>query len=215
MVDDVSRNISTITRMTRLSSKKDAEVAVTSAFASGSFVEFREKSRTHVGKIESVQHKTSGGARYTIIDSSNHKYNVPDKDVTYAMPCPNSVGKAAKLYEDLCRAQESPLETIQDELDVSPDLVQMAWEEAVEDETHNLTPAEFVELVHAHTPSAMEKYLAWKLLQSEMSHVFFKEIKDKGRVVSFKAKTKKSVDAAKDVFCRQHVDDTESQICFV
>lgn len=155
-----------------------------SAFASGSFVEFREKARTHVGKIESVEYKASGGARYTIIDSTNHKYNVPDKDVRYAMPCPNSVGAAAKLYDDLCRAQESPLESIHEELDVSPDLIQMAWEEAVEDETSNLTPAEFVELVHAHTPSAMEKYLAWKLLQSEMAHVFFKEIKDKGRVVS-------------------------------
>ena len=119
------------------------------------------------------------------------------------------------MYDEFCRAQELPLESIQIELDVSPDLIQMAWEEAVEDETHNLTPAEFVELVHAHSPSAMEKYLAWKLLQSEMSHVFFKEIKDKGRVVSFKAKPKKSVDAAKDVFCREHVDDIESQICEV
>lgn len=34
------------------------------AFAAGSFVEFVEKKRTHVGKIESVEHKSSGGARY-------------------------------------------------------------------------------------------------------------------------------------------------------
>ena len=34
------------------------------AFAAGSFVEFVEKSRTHIGKIEGVEHKSSGGARY-------------------------------------------------------------------------------------------------------------------------------------------------------
>ena len=34
------------------------------AFAVGSFVEFVEKSRTHIGKIGGVEHKSSGGARY-------------------------------------------------------------------------------------------------------------------------------------------------------
>ena len=34
------------------------------AFAAGSFVEFVEKKRNHIGKIESVEHKSSGGARY-------------------------------------------------------------------------------------------------------------------------------------------------------
>ena len=34
------------------------------AFAAGSFVEFVEKKRTHIGKIDSVEHKSSGGARY-------------------------------------------------------------------------------------------------------------------------------------------------------
>ena len=67
------------------------------AIASGSFVEFCEKKRIHIGKIETVEHKASGGARYTVIDSSDHKYNIPDKDVRYAMPCPNSVGQAGKI----------------------------------------------------------------------------------------------------------------------
>jgi len=49
-----------------LQSKKsgDDEVVNQQAFAVGSFVEFVEKSRTHIGKIGSVEHKSSGGARY-------------------------------------------------------------------------------------------------------------------------------------------------------
>ena len=48
-----------------LQSKKDGDdVVQQQAFASGSFVEFVEKKRSHIGKIESVEHKSSGGARY-------------------------------------------------------------------------------------------------------------------------------------------------------
>ena len=54
--------------------------------------------------------------------------------------------------------------------------------------------------------------MAWKLLKSEMAHVFFKEIKDHGRVVAFKAKTRKAVEAAKIGFCSTHQDH---EICFV
>jgi len=126
--------------------------------------------------------------------------------------CPNAPGQATKLYDEFCAAQETPLASIQEAIDVSPDLLEMAWEEAADEEA-NLTPASFIELLHAHKASAMEKYMAWKLLQSEQAHIFFKEIKDHGRVVSFKAKTRKAVDNAKDVFCRTHQDNNE--ICFV
>jgi len=134
------------------------------------------------------------------------------------MTCPNSPGQAEKLYTDFCKAQDSPIKSIQDAIDVSPELLQMAWEEAAgeaeeESSSRNLTAGTFIELIHAHAASAMEKYLAWKYLQSEQAHIFFKEIKDRGRVVSFKAKTRKAVDNAKDVFCRSHQDDNE--ICFV
>ena len=161
-------------------------------------------------------------------------FNIPDKDVKYCMTCPNSPGQAEKLYNEFCKAQDSPIKSIEDEIDVSAELLQMAWEEAAEESeqessSRNLTPASFIELVHAHAASAMEKYLAWKYLQSEQAHVFFKEIKSNGtvsrcemyfrifwsfltnhvaiwpclfltgRVVSFKAKTRKAVDNAKDV----------------
>lgn len=203
-----------------LSKKGDADDVQQHAFAVGSFIEFVEKNRVHVGKIESVQHTSNGSARYKVIDSEEKLFDIADKSVKYSMACPNSPGQATKLYAEFCKAQEVPVKSIQEKLDVSPELLEMAWEEAAaegEEEgssSHLLTSASFIELVHAHAASAMEKYLAWKLLQSEMSHVFFKEIKENGRVVAFKAKTRKHVQNAKDVFCRNQDNESE-EICFV
>jgi len=192
--------------------KHGDETVVNPSFPAGTFIEFTEKKRSHVGKIDTIEPKSSGGVRYHVIDSENHKFNIPDKDVKYAMPCPSSPGQANKLYDQFCKAQDAPFASVKAELDLSSDYIAMAWEEIEADEGL-LTPASFIELVHAHTASAMEKYFAWKLLQSEIAHIFFKEIKDKGRVVSFKAKSRKAVEAAKQVFCRQHIDDNE--VCFV
>ncbi|KAL7448123.1 hypothetical protein ACHAWC_000372, partial [Mediolabrus comicus] len=190
------------------------------AFSVGSFVEFEEKKRSHVGKINAVEHKSSGGARYTVIDSEGNKFNIPDKAVRYAMPAPNSPGPAQKLYDEFVRAQDTPVQSLQDTLDLSPDVLELAWEEATEEaevqhEAHaDVTPGAFVQLVHAHAASAMEKYLTWKLLQSDLAHVFFKEIKSDGRVVAFRAKTRKAVDNAKEVFCRDQANEG-NEICFV
>lgn len=127
------------------------------------------------------------------------------------MACPNSPGQASKLYDEFCQSQETPVESIQNAIDVTPDFLEMAWEET--EEGTSLTPSSFIELVHAHAATTMEKYMAWKYLQTEAAHIYFKEIKSNGRVVSFKAKTRKHVDAAKKVFCRTHQDDND--ICFV
>ncbi|KAL7444116.1 hypothetical protein ACHAXM_009866 [Skeletonema potamos] len=205
-----------------LHGKKDSgdDVVQQHAFSVGSFIEFEEKKRIHVGKIDAVEHKSSGGARYSVTDSEGKKFNIPDKSVLYSMPAPNSPGQATKLYEDFIRAQDAPMQTLQKSLDVTPELLEMAWEEASEEaedqhQAHaDLTPASFVELVHAHAASAMEKYLTWKLLQSDMAHVFFKEIRSHGRVVAFRAKKKKEVDNAKDMFCRD-IDNSDNELCFV
>jgi hypothetical protein len=37
-------------------------------FAVGSFVEFEEKKRVHIGTIEDKEHKSNGGARYKVVD---------------------------------------------------------------------------------------------------------------------------------------------------
>lgn len=38
------------------------------AFAVGTFVEFEEKKRVHIGTIEDKEHKANGGARYKVVD---------------------------------------------------------------------------------------------------------------------------------------------------
>ena len=68
-----------------------------------------------------------------VIDSEGKKFNIPDKDVRYSMSCPNSPGQANKLYDEFCQAQEAPLKSIQDQIEVSADLLEMAWEETAEE----------------------------------------------------------------------------------
>ena len=142
-----------------------------------------------------------------MIDSDGKKFDIPDKDILYSIPCPNTPDQASKLFDEFCEAHDTmSLRSIQQAIDVTPDLLVMAWEEATDE-------SESKEGSSSNLLTALEKYMAWKFLQSEMSHVFFKEIKLHGRVVSFKAKTRKAVEAAKEVFCRTHQDDNE--ICFV
>jgi hypothetical protein len=177
----------------------------------GTFVEFEEKSRIHVGKVKSVEHKSNGGSRYEVIDNDGHRFAIADKAITFTIPAPNTPAQQAILFNEFIAAQVASEEDLLTKLDFSPGLLEMAWEEAEEDEGE-LTPSALVELVHAHAASAIEKYIAWKLLRTEMAHVFFKEIKDHGRVVSFKAKARKTVDSAKQAFCLLHDD---SELCIV
>jgi hypothetical protein len=211
--------------VTFLNSKQGdgSENHVAGAFSIGSFVEFEEKKRTHVGKIvESVQHKGSSSPRYQIVDSEGQQWHdVADKAVLYNMAAPNSPGPAQQLFTEFCRAQNIPLDSLQEQLDITPSLLEMAWDEAVQNDDSTdtdrqhlvMTSSSLIEVVQGHPASAMEKYLAWKLLQTEMAHVFFREIKDHGRVVAFKAKTRKAVAASRAAFCQDHHDDHE--ICFV
>jgi hypothetical protein len=202
-------------------------------FAVGTLVEFEEKNRVHVGKVQQATHKT-GGSRYEVTDREGKTYNIEDKAVHFAMPVPNTPKAAEQLFVDFCHAQEATEDQLQALLEINPELLELAWEEAVaHDEessdagggggggggitpqsqshhhhhNHLVTPSALIELVHSHPPTAIEKYMAWKLLRTEISHVFFKEIKEHGRVVSFKAKDRKAVDAARQVFCKTHEGD--------
>ncbi|CAJ1968217.1 unnamed protein product [Cylindrotheca closterium] len=197
-----------------LSSKKDGDadpVVQQQGYAVGTFVEFEEKNRVHIGTIAEKENKASGGARYKVVDKDGHKFSIADKAVAFAMHAPNSPGQAAKLFDEFCAAQQASEKDLETKLEISPELLEMAWEESNLEET-DMTPSSLVELVHAHAASAIEKYMAWRLLQSDAAHVFFKDIKDHGRVVSFKAKASKAVDAAKQAFCNTHED---SDICLV
>ena len=104
---------------------------------------------------------------------------------------------------------------------VEPDppdtLLELAWEAAAEDPDHPLTAKSFIDLVHSRSPkSALETYQSWRLLCTDMSHVFFKALKDSGRVVSFKAKAASAVEAAKVTFCgKTENEDFSEDFCLV
>jgi hypothetical protein len=196
-----------------LSSKKTSDdVVQQQAYPVGTFVEFEEKSRGHIGKIAKVEHKSTGVARYQVVNEEGKQYEIADKAITFAINAPNSPAASEKLFEEFLAAHDASEESIQSKLDINSELLEMAWEEYSEAEDHLLTPSALVDLVHSHSASAIEKYMAWKLLRTDKSHIFFKEIKDHGRVVSFKAKARKAVEAAKEAFCNSHDD---SYICLV
>lgn len=200
--------------LTQLHGAKE-DVVQQLAFTPGTLVEFTEKKRVHAGKILKVEHKSNGGARYEVEDHDGHKFKIADKAVNYAMKVPPNEERNIKhIFDTFNEALEEPRSKLQKDLDISADLLEMAWEEALEDDTHELTPDSLVELVHSHAASTLEAYKAWRLLRTDLSHVFFKEIKDHGRVVSFKAKAKKAVDAAKDTFCRKP-EQSDDDLCWV
>lgn len=200
-----------------LGSKKD-DTVLSPALPVGAFVEFEEKKhRVHIGKIAEVEHKSNGATRYGVEDSDGHHFNIADKAVHFSIIPPNSPGPASVLYNKFIEAQQASEDELQSQLDISPELLELAWEEALEHEDvsgeHNgVTPDQLIELVHSHAASAIENYQAWRLLQTDVAHVFFKDMKDHGQVTSFKVKARKAVDTAKKAFCNTHDD---SDICLV
>jgi hypothetical protein len=195
----------------------DHDVALQKTFSKGTLVEFSEKNKEHVGKIIHVEHKTNGSARYEIEDPVGKIYSIAEKAITYAMAIPpNDEKKIQQLFAEFGSAHEkSQLELLND-LDMSTELFEMAWEEALiqGEENHELTAKSLMELIHSRSASAIESYKAWKLFKTDLGHVFFKDIKDHGRVVSFKARAAKAVEAAKQTFC-MNPDHFNDDLCFV
>ena len=65
------------------------------------------------------------------------------------------------------------------EMLMSAETLELAWEAAAEDPDHPLTAKSFIDLVHSRSPkSALETYQSWRLLCTDMSHVFFKALKE-------------------------------------
>jgi len=196
-------------------SKISSEVVQQKSFTSGTIVEFIEKKRLHAGKIIKVLHKSNGAARYDVVDHDGHKFNIADKAVSYSMPISaNEERNIKQIFDEFAAALEEPETKLRSDLDISAELLEMAWEEKIEDELHELTPDYLVDLIHSHTASKLESYKAWRLLRTDMAHVFFKELKDHGRVVAFKAKAQKTVEAAKETFCK-NPDNAMDDFCWV
>lgn len=54
-------------------SESGDDVVQQQAFTVGTFVEFEEKKREHIGKIARTEHKSNGGARYQVVDNEGKK----------------------------------------------------------------------------------------------------------------------------------------------
>lgn len=203
------------------------------ALSPGTLIEFTEKGRVHIGKISSLEHKTNGGARYDVIDENEKRFNIADKAVTYSLTLSDE-RKSKQVLEELVLAKCATERGLQKKLDITPELLEMAWEEldpttssvddggaaAAASNSYVLTPNEFIHMIHSKKASPTESYMAWRLLREDMAKVFFKELKTNGRVLSFKAKGRKSVEASKETFCskkQQKNKDDEDDVddfCF-
>jgi hypothetical protein len=53
------------------------------------------------------------------------RFNIPDKAVRYSMPAPNSPGQATKLYDEFVRAQDTPVQSLHETLDLSPEVLEL------------------------------------------------------------------------------------------
>lgn len=259
----LSHTLSLYKQSALFSTKEETEVQQQHALTKGSIVEFEEKGRKHIGTIQSAEHNANGKARYTIVVQDGeveHKYDVADKEVLFSTPRPTNEKQAVALIASFLEVQEAEESVLLQKLGVTPELLEMAWEETIYEEpepeeeevveeidaaaavegavvdgaaeevegtedieevietalvaenkaadpnNHELTAKSFIQLLQGKKASPVEEYMAWKLLQGEMAHVFFKDMKVQGRILSFKAKPRKGADNAKEVFCQTHED---------
>jgi len=194
---------------------ENVEIVQKQTFAKNTLIEFKEKNRNHIGKIVSSIHKSNGNARYDVVDIEGHQFSIADKDVAFAISPPSNPQMTDNVMKEMEDAHDASEKLLQTKLDVSPELLEMAWEEASESDSHELTPKSFILLLHAKTVSSLEAYMTWRLLRLAKAHIFFKELKVDGRVVAFKAKARKSVVAAKENFCRDVEFMDDDSFCFV
>jgi len=181
----------------------------------GAFVEFEEKGRRHMGRVRVMEHKINGGVRYMVHDVLHNEFNIADKQVSFSVPAPVNDKKALLEFDQLCAVLACSDQNLRERLNVSSDLLEMAWEETLGSSDHEavVTPCSFFDLLHSYSADHVETYAVWRFLRTEIAHVFFKELKNHGRVVSFKAKDIKAVEAAKAAYCHSHPDGAE--FCYV
>ena len=90
------------------------------AFTVGTLVEFEDKKRTRVGKITASEHKSNGGARYSVEDHDGKKFDIPDKAVHYAMKItPDNERRVAALFDEFAVALEEDPTDLEKDLEIT------------------------------------------------------------------------------------------------
>jgi hypothetical protein len=168
----------------------------------GSVVEFDDgkHDRSLLGIVTSAEAKAKGGARYSVIDANSVTHSVPGKGIH----CSFSADKKMKDGVDPNVLLE-PFEKIQalpsTNLGVEPDILELAWE-MLKDEDKSSWSAKTIlrSIDDSMCRSPVEQYRAFRLLTSDLGHIFFKSLSDN----MFKPKNDKAVKASKENWCRSH-----------
>lgn len=184
-------------------------------FSVGSLCEFDDgKGHVLIGKVTNSDHGVKQ-TRYDLETVDGRVVNVGAKQIHFVAPAPANPKKATAILKDIHKAFQSSSLELRTALDVDPDTVELAWEEANADAHGAWSPDDFIALIHSRPAlDPAETYRMWRFLSLGMGQVFFKGMADHGRVTTFKAKAAAAVDTAKATFCSQHQKD-EPEFCFV
>jgi hypothetical protein len=177
--------------------------------ALGSIVEFDDgkHDRSMLGVVSSAEAKAKGGARYTVLDANSVPHSIAGKQIHCSFS-PDAKAKKADPEVVL-----KPFETVHDleptALGVAPEDLELAWEFLAEEDNDSWSARSILQNIDdklCRTP--VEQYKAFRLLTSDLGHVFFKSLSGG----FYKLKNAKSVRASKDQWCRAH---EEADFCFV
>jgi hypothetical protein len=161
-----------------------------------------------LGLIKGIEHKAKGGARLKVVDASGTVHMVPEKSIHVNLGCYK--GKLVEP-EAILADYQSVLELEPTKIGVEPDVLEMAWELASEEDKTSVSPRYLFSLIDDSLfKSQIGVYKAFRLLTSDLGKVFFKAVSSN----EYKPKASKSVQASKENWCRDREADAE-EWCFV
>jgi len=185
--------------------------------AMGSICEFDDsKGHEFIGKITNCEHKANGNNRYDLETLEGKLFNVAEKQLHFIAPPPANPKEHTRLFKEIDASHMASVADLTKSLDLDPEVLELAWEESSSELEGMLATDTFVELVHSRKPiDSVEAYRAWRFLMTDLGTVFFKSIKENGRVMAFKAKTEAAVEAAKTMFCKDEKIQKQYHFCLV
>jgi len=168
----------------------------------GAIVEFDDgkHDRSVLGIVSSAEAKAKGGARYTVVDSNSVLHSVPGKSIHCSFSPDAKIKKGDPAVQ--LEAFEKVHELAPTDLGVEAEDLELAWEFFSEEEEKTEWSARAILQAIDETlcRSSIEKYKAFRLLNSDLGHIFFKTLSG-GR---YKLKSPKAVQASKENWCRAH-----------
>ena len=171
----------------------------------GSIVDFGDQ----LGIITEAEAKAKGGARYSVVTADEVVHSVKGN----AIKCTFSPDKSMKSWKEVgAEAVLAPFEQVHslapEKMGIEPEDLELAWEFLSEEESNEFSARSIVKAIDEKLcKSSVDAYRAFRLLSSDLGHVFFKSLSG----AKFKLKAAKAVQASKDAYCRQH----DVEFCFV